>query len=45
MYYFKGPYIAPINFIKHNGPLSIFKKIRDRYKTLQEIEEDQKNFK
>ena len=45
IYYFKGLYIAPINFIKHNGPLSIFKKIRDRYKTLQEIEEDQKNFK
>ena len=45
MYYFKGPYIAPINFIKHNGPLSIFKKIRDGYKTLQEIEEDQRKFK
>ena len=45
IYYFKGPYIAPINFIKHNRPLSIFKKIRDGYKTLQEIEEDQNNFK
>ena len=29
IYYFKGPYIAPINFIKHKGLSHIFKEIRD----------------
>ena len=43
IYYFKGPHIVPINFIKHKGPFYIFKEIRDGDKTLQEKEEDQKN--
>ena len=43
IYYFKGPYIAPINFIKHKGLSHIFKEIRDGNKTLQEIEEDKKS--
>ena len=45
IYHFKTPGITPINFIKFKGPISIFKEIRDGDKTLQEIEEDQKNFK
>ena len=45
IYYFKDPHIVPINFIKHKGPFHIFKEIRDGDKTLQETEEDQKNFK
>ena len=45
IYHFKTPGITPINFIKFKGPFSIFKEIRDGDKTLQEVEEDQKNFK
>ena len=45
IYCAKGPHTATINFIKHKGPFHIFKEIRDRDKTLQEIEEDQKKFK
>ena len=34
-----------LNFIKFKGPFNIFKEIRDGDKTLQEIEEDQKELK
>ena len=43
--YSKGPYISPINFIKHRGPFHIFKEIRDGDKTVQEVEEYQKELK
>ena len=47
IYYFKGPYIAPINSLDslNSGPFHIFKEIKDGNKTLQETEEDQKKFK
>ena len=45
IYYFKGPHISPINFIKHKGQFHIFKEIIDGDKTLQQIEEDKKKFK
>ena len=38
IYYFKGLHIAPIIFVKHKDPFHISKEIRDRDKTLQEIE-------
>ena len=40
-YNFKGPNIAPINFIEFKGPLHIFKNIYDGGKSLENVEKDQ----
>ena len=39
--YFKGSRIASVDFIKFNGPLHIFKSIRNGYKNIENIEEEQ----
>ena len=44
VYYFKG--LAPsINFVKFEGPMYIYNKLKNGEKTLQQVEEDQKHFK
>ena len=44
-YYFKGPNIAPINFIRFRGPLHIFKGIKNGNILLQKAEKEQEQFK
>ena len=44
-YYFKGPNIAPINFIRFWGPLHIFKGIKNGNILLQKAEKEQEQFK
>ena len=43
-YCFKGPNIAPINFVRFRGPLHILHEIKNG-DTLKKVEEDQKKFK
>ena len=45
IYYFKGPNIAPINLIGFKGPMRIYNEIMNGDITIENIEEDQKQFK
>ena len=41
---FKGPNIAPINFIRFRGPLHVFNEIKTGNTSLKKVE-DQRRFK
>ena len=45
LFYFKGPNIAPINFIRFRGRLHIFKGIKNGNILLQKAEKEQEQFK
>ena len=45
VYYFKGPNIAPINFIRFRGPLQIFNELKNGNTSSKKVKEDQKNVK
>ena len=45
IYYFKGPHIAPINFVVFKGPVHIHNEIMNGDTTIKKLEEGQKQFK